>query len=86
MDIRTIRTFQTVVKLLERGKKLQLTEAGRLFHQNADVLLKNYDFLSLTMTELIQGEAVVCNPCNKHNWKKGCPLKLIAFGIPLPCL
>jgi len=45
------------VKLLERGKKLQLTKAGRLFNQNADVLLKNYDFLSLTMSELIQGEA-----------------------------
>lgn len=89
MDIRTIRTFQTIVrlgsfqraaeelqygqstvtmhvqklesdlgvKLLERGKKLQLTEAGRLFNQKADLLLKDYDYLHATMTELIQGEA-----------------------------
>ncbi|MEW9702690.1 LysR family transcriptional regulator [Paenibacillus sp. SI8] len=89
MDIRTIKTFQTIiklgsfqraaeelqygqstvtmhiqklegdlgVKLLERGKTLKLTEAGRLFHQNADMLLKNYDFLHTSMTELIQGEA-----------------------------
>ncbi|WP_152401413.1 LysR family transcriptional regulator [Paenibacillus cellulositrophicus] len=91
MDIRTIKTFQTImklgsfqraaedlqygqstvtmhiqklesdlgVKLLERGKKLKLTEAGRLFHQNADTLLKNYDYLVTTMNELIQGEAGV---------------------------
>ncbi|OZB95364.1 LysR family transcriptional regulator [Paenibacillus sp. XY044] len=91
MDIRTIKTFQTImklgsfqraaedlqygqstvtmhiqklesdlgVKLLERGKKLKLTEAGRLFHQNADTLLKNYDYLLTTMNELIQGEAGV---------------------------
>ncbi|MDF2815311.1 MAG: LysR family transcriptional regulator [Paenibacillus sp.] len=91
MDIRTIKTFQTIVrlgsfqraaeelqygqstitmhiqkletdvgvKLLERGKKLQLTEAGRLFHQTAGILLRDYDYLSSTMTELIQGEAGV---------------------------
>ncbi|WP_159884583.1 LysR family transcriptional regulator [Paenibacillus puerhi] len=89
MDIRTIKTFQTIiklgsfhraaeelqygqstvtmhiqklegdlgVKLLERGKKLKLTEAGRLFHQNADLLLKDYDYLQSSMNELIQGEA-----------------------------
>ncbi|MEK8128010.1 LysR family transcriptional regulator [Paenibacillus filicis] len=89
MDIRTIKTFQTIirlgsfhraaeelqygqstvtmhiqklegdlgVKLLERGKKLKLTEAGRLFHQNADLLLKDYDYLHASMNELIQGEA-----------------------------
>ncbi|MBO9607804.1 MAG: LysR family transcriptional regulator [Paenibacillaceae bacterium] len=89
MDIRTIKTFQTIVrlgsfqkaaeellygqstvtmhvqklesdlgmKLLERGKKLQLTEAGRLFHQHADLLLKDYDYLHATMSELLQGEA-----------------------------
>ncbi|MFK7697400.1 LysR family transcriptional regulator [Paenibacillus sp. HJGM_3] len=89
MDIRTIKTFQTIVrlgsfqraaedllygqstitmhvqklesdlgiKLLERGKKLQLTEAGRLFHQQADLLLKDYDHLHAMMTELLQGEA-----------------------------
>ncbi|MEC0226103.1 LysR family transcriptional regulator [Paenibacillus alba] len=89
MDIRNIKTFQTIiklgsfqraaeelqygqstvtmhiqklegdlgVKLLERGKKLKLTEAGRLFHQNADMLLKDYDFLHTSIAELIQGEA-----------------------------
>lgn len=88
MDIRNIKTFQTIiklgsfqraaeelqygqstvtmhiqklesdlgVKLLERGKKLKLTEAGRLFHQNADLLLKDYDFLQSSMVELLQGE------------------------------
>ncbi|WP_138756389.1 LysR family transcriptional regulator [Paenibacillus sinopodophylli] len=91
MDIRTIKTFQTIIKhgsfqlaaaelkygqstvtmhiqkleadlgikLLERGKKIQLTEAGRLLHQNADFLLKNYDHLHSTMLELSQGEAGV---------------------------
>ncbi|RTE07886.1 LysR family transcriptional regulator [Paenibacillus whitsoniae] len=89
MDIRTIKTFQTIiklgsfqraaeelqygqstvtmhiqklesdlgVKLLERGKKLSLTEAGRLFHQNADLLLKDYDWLQASMDELVKGEA-----------------------------
>lgn len=91
MDIRNIKTFQTIIKLgsfqraaeelqygqstvtmhiqklesdlgvrlLERGKKLQMTEAGRLFHQKADQLVKDYDYLHATMTELIQGEAGV---------------------------
>ncbi|CAN7407756.1 MULTISPECIES: LysR family transcriptional regulator [unclassified Paenibacillus] len=89
MDIRNIKTFQTIirlgsfqraaeelqygqstvtmhiqklesdlgVKLLERGKKLTLTEAGRLFHQNADLLLKDYDFLQASMDELVKGDA-----------------------------
>jgi len=88
MDIRTIKTFQTIVKmgsfqraaeelqyvqstitmhmqklesdlgvkLLERGKKLQLTEAGRLFHEKSDLLLKDYDYLHSIMNELINGE------------------------------
>ncbi|MFC5703909.1 LysR family transcriptional regulator [Cohnella faecalis] len=91
MDIRTIKTFQTIVKhgsfqraadelqysqstitmhiqkletdvglkLLERGKKLRLTEAGRLLNQKADVLLKDYDHLNSSMAELVQGEAGV---------------------------
>jgi DNA-binding transcriptional LysR family regulator len=91
MDIRTIKTFQTIVKLgsfqraadelqygqstvtmhiqklemdlgvklLDRGKKLRLTEAGRLFNEKSDLLLKDYDFLSNTMTEFIKGEAGV---------------------------
>lgn len=45
------------VKLLERGKKLTLTEAGRLFHQNADLLLKDYDYLQASMDELVKGDA-----------------------------
>lgn len=89
MDIRNIKTFQTIirlgsfqraaeelqygqstvtmhiqklesdlgVKLLERGKKLTLTEAGRLFHQNADLLLKDYDYLQASMDELVKGDA-----------------------------
>lgn len=89
MDIRNIKTFQTIirlgsfqraaeelqygqstvtmhiqkleadlgVKLLERGKKLTLTEAGRLFHQNADLLLKEYDYLQASMDELVKGDA-----------------------------
>ncbi|WNR43099.1 LysR family transcriptional regulator [Paenibacillus roseipurpureus] len=91
MDIRNIKTFQTIirlgsfqraaeelqygqstvtmhiqklesdlgVKLLERGKKLTLTEAGRLFHHNADLLLKDYDFLQTSMDELLKGDAGV---------------------------
>jgi LysR family transcriptional regulator, regulator of the ytmI operon len=91
MDIRTIKTFQTIVKtgsfqraaeelqyvqstitmhiqklesdlgvkLLERGKKLQLTEAGRLLNENAVLLLQNYDSLHHTMADLVKGDAGV---------------------------
>jgi len=91
MDIRTIKTFKTIVKfgsfqraaeelqyvqstvtlhiqklesdvgvkLLERGKKVQLTEAGRLFNEMADLLLKDYENLQFTMSEWIKGEAGV---------------------------
>ncbi|MGG1598305.1 LysR family transcriptional regulator [Paenibacillus naphthalenovorans] len=91
MDLRTIKTFQTIVKLgsfqraaeelkyvqstitmhiqklesdlgvklLERSKKVCLTEAGRLFHEKADLLLKDYEYLQSAMTEWIQGEAGV---------------------------
>ena len=45
------------VKLMDCGKKLNLTEAGRLFLEKSDLLLKDYDFLSNTMTEFLKGEA-----------------------------
>ncbi|MFF2481681.1 LysR family transcriptional regulator [Paenibacillus sp. NPDC058071] len=89
MDIRMIKTFQTIVKLgsfqqaaealqysqpaitlhiqkleadlgtklLERGKKLKLTEAGKVFYARADLLLKEYEDLAHTMTVLEQGDA-----------------------------
>ncbi len=89
MELRMIKTFQTVVrlgsfqqaaevlrysqptitmhiqklesdlgtKLLFRGKTIQLTEAGRVFHERADQLLKDYDSLSSTLSDLVQGEA-----------------------------
>lgn len=91
MDIRTIKTFQAIVrtgsfqkaseelqyvqstitlhiqklegdlgvKLLERGKKLRLTEAGRLFLEKADTLLKDYDSLQNAMSDLVNGETCV---------------------------
>ncbi|MEK8127751.1 LysR family transcriptional regulator [Paenibacillus filicis] len=90
MELRTIKTFQTIVrlgsfqqaaevllysqptitmhikklesdlgvKLLKRdSKKIQLTEAGRIFHQRADLLLREHEALSSTLTDLAQGEA-----------------------------
>ncbi|BBI31127.1 LysR family transcriptional regulator [Cohnella abietis] len=88
MDIRSIKTFQTIVKygsfqraaeelqyvqstitlhiqklekdigqkLLTRGKKIQLTEAGRLFLEKSVTLLKEYDFLYHSMVGLTSGE------------------------------
>lgn len=89
MDLKTIKTFKTIVKLgsfqraaeelnyaqstvtmhiksleaelnvtlLERGKNLQLTEAGRLLHEKGDLLLKGFDSLQQAMTEIVQGES-----------------------------
>jgi DNA-binding transcriptional LysR family regulator len=91
MDLRTIKTFQTIVKLgsfqhaaealqyaqstitihiqklesdlgiklFERGKKVCLTEAGRLFNEKAAILLKEFDCLQTTMSEWTHGEAGV---------------------------
>ncbi len=89
MDIRTIKTFQTVVKygsfqkaaealnyaqstvtthvqklerdigltLLDRENNLQLTEAGELLNEKGGLLLKTFDHLERSMTELVEGDA-----------------------------
>lgn len=89
MDLRNIRTFQTIarfgsfqkaadelkyvqstvtlqiqkletdlgVKLIERGKKIHLTEAGRVFHEKADILLRDLEYVQNTMAEWLNGEA-----------------------------
>ncbi|MFC5464101.1 LysR family transcriptional regulator [Lederbergia graminis] len=89
MDLRTIKTFQTIVKcgsfqqaaeqlnyaqstvttqikklendlgvtLLERGNHLQLTEAGRLLYEKGELLLRSFDHVKQSMTELVEGEA-----------------------------
>ncbi|CAI6082608.1 LysR family transcriptional regulator [Cohnella sp. JJ-181] len=44
------------VKLLERGKKLRLTQAGELFIAKSDRLLRDYYELQQTMTDLNDGE------------------------------
>lgn len=43
------------VGLLERGKNLQLTEAGKILYEKADLLLKGFDNLTNAMNELAQG-------------------------------
>lgn len=45
------------IKLIERGKKIHLTEAGRLFYEKADVLLRHFDYVKETMHEWLHGEA-----------------------------
>lgn len=45
------------IKLIERGKKIHLTEAGRLFYEKADVLLRHLDYVKDTMHEWLHGEA-----------------------------
>jgi DNA-binding transcriptional LysR family regulator len=45
------------VTLIERGKKIQLTEAGRIFNEKADLLLKDLESIQNTMNEWIHGEA-----------------------------
>ncbi|MFD2330523.1 LysR family transcriptional regulator [Cohnella sp. GCM10020058] len=89
MEIRLIKTFQTIVKLgnfqraaealqysqptitiqikkleeelgvklFERGKTITLTTAGRLFHERADSLLREYDDLNVALVDYIKGEA-----------------------------
>lgn len=91
MDLKTLKTFQTIVrlgsfqaaanqlqyvqssitlhiqklesdlgvKLLERSKKLHLTEAGRLLYDQASIILKDFESLQTTMAEWTQGEAGV---------------------------
>lgn len=89
MDLKTIKTFKTIVRLgsfqraaeelnyaqstvtmhiksleaeldvilLERGKKLQLTEAGRLLNEKSDLLLKGFNSLQNAMADLLNGES-----------------------------
>ncbi len=45
------------VKLLERGKKLKLTQAGKMFYERADQLLREYDLLNHMMDHLALGES-----------------------------
>lgn len=45
------------VKLLDRSKKVRLTEAGRLLYEQATLLLKNYEYLQNLIKEWSQGEA-----------------------------
>ncbi|AZJ43047.1 MULTISPECIES: LysR family transcriptional regulator [Bacillus amyloliquefaciens group] len=89
MELRTIKTFHTIVQsgsfykaaeilnysqptismrikqleqdvgaqLFERGKKLKLTRAGRLFHERAGQLLAQYEVLDHTLADIRQGQA-----------------------------
>lgn len=89
MEIRLIKTFQTIVqlgnfqraaealqysqptitiqikkledelgvKLFERGKTITLTAAGRLFHERADSLLREYDDLNVAISDFLLGDA-----------------------------
>ncbi|MBB3131869.1 DNA-binding transcriptional LysR family regulator [Paenibacillus rhizosphaerae] len=45
------------VRLIERGKTFQLTEAGRLFHEQSAHIVKEVERLQGTMKELLSGEA-----------------------------
>lgn len=44
------------VKLIERGKKIHLTEAGRVFYEEADILLRDIEQIQTKMNEWLQGE------------------------------
>jgi DNA-binding transcriptional LysR family regulator len=44
-------------KLLDRGKALKMTEAGRLFYERANALLREYDRLDKTLEDLHGGNA-----------------------------
>lgn len=44
-------------KLIERGKSLKLTEAGKLFYERANALLREYDRLDKTLQDLEVGVA-----------------------------
>lgn len=45
------------VRLIERGKAFQLTEAGRLFHKQSAHIVKDVEQLQNTMSELLSGES-----------------------------
>lgn len=44
------------VKLFERGRKIHLTEAGRVFLEKADLLLKDLEYVQNSMSEWLNGE------------------------------
>lgn len=44
-------------QLFDRGKKLKLTRAGRLFHERAGQLLAQYEVLDHTLADIRQGQA-----------------------------
>lgn len=46
-------------QLFERGKKLKLTRAGRLFHERAGQLLAQYEVLDHTLADIRQGQAAL---------------------------
>lgn len=45
------------VQLLERGKKVRLTEAGRLFHEKSLQIIRDMEQLQTSMSDLQLGEA-----------------------------
>ncbi|MFD0681361.1 MULTISPECIES: LysR family transcriptional regulator [unclassified Paenibacillus] len=45
------------VQLIERGKKIQLTEVGRLFHERSLHIVKDLEQLQNTMSDMQLGEA-----------------------------
>ena len=45
------------IQLIERGKKLQLTEAGRLFHEQSLHIVKDFERLQSRLSDLQLGEA-----------------------------
>ncbi|OAB32566.1 transcriptional regulator [Paenibacillus macquariensis subsp. defensor] len=49
--------FDLGIKLIERGKKITLTEAGRMFHEQSIQIVKNMEQLQTNMTDLQLGEA-----------------------------
>lgn len=45
------------IKLLERGKKVSLTQAGKLFHEKSFSLTKEYDDLYNSVTKWVDGDS-----------------------------
>ncbi|QYR19410.1 LysR family transcriptional regulator [Paenibacillus sp. sptzw28] len=45
------------IQLIERGKNIRLTEAGRLFHEQSVQIVKNMERLQSSMSDLQLGEA-----------------------------
>ncbi|WP_340023666.1 LysR family transcriptional regulator [Paenibacillus sp. FSL K6-1096] len=45
------------VKLIERGKEISLTEAGRLFHDQSLQITKNMEYLQTSLSNLKSGDA-----------------------------